>query len=195
MAGVQGGECLISGLARNTASAFWWCCCGYAFLAESDFCIGSFQKTSIPPPQRKYEVNPPPSLDGRNFLHGGSLDLFWNDPFCGLVVNSPESWQNLRRSSVWRWWINSEPCPTLEMVFYVEMKLFRQIQMQCNSSKNQTNNAILDFSMANALRRIFIAETPTIGNIWRILYQFIFHVYSTLLCIKHVLKHMTGLLD
>jgi hypothetical protein len=61
---------------------------------------GSFQKTSIAPPQRKLEVNPlppsdilyntftivrnnfvfPPPPDGRNFLRGGSVDLFWNDP-------------------------------------------------------------------------------------------------------------------
>jgi hypothetical protein len=53
----------------------------------------------IPPPQRKFEVNPPtpfgcpdtftiirnnffspPPPDGRNFLRGGSVDLFWNDP-------------------------------------------------------------------------------------------------------------------
>jgi hypothetical protein len=64
------------------------------------FHIGSFQKTSIPPPQRKWEVNPPtpfgcpntftiirnnffspPPPDGRNVLRGGSMDLFWNDPF------------------------------------------------------------------------------------------------------------------
>jgi hypothetical protein len=51
------------------------------------------------PLRRKYEVNPPTSFgcpntftiirnnffsppppDGRNFLHGGSMDLFWNDP-------------------------------------------------------------------------------------------------------------------
>jgi hypothetical protein len=62
--------------------------------------IGLFQKTSIPPPRRKLEVNPPtpfgcpntftiirnnffspPPPDGRNFLRGGSVDLFWNDPF------------------------------------------------------------------------------------------------------------------
>ena len=62
--------------------------------------IGSFQKTSIPPPRRKLEVNPPtpfgcpntfiiirnnfvfpPPPDGRNFPRGGSVDLFWNDPF------------------------------------------------------------------------------------------------------------------
>jgi hypothetical protein len=63
--------------------------------------IGSFHKTSIPPPQRKLEVNPPtpfgcpntftiirnnffspPPPDGRNFLFlsGWSVDLFWNDP-------------------------------------------------------------------------------------------------------------------
>jgi hypothetical protein len=62
---------------------------------------GSFQKTSIPPPRRKLEINPPvpfgcpvihllfnirnnffspPPPDGRNFLCGGSVDLFWNDP-------------------------------------------------------------------------------------------------------------------
>jgi hypothetical protein len=60
---------------------------------------GSFQKTSIPPPQRKLEVNPPtpfgcpntftiirnnfvspPPLDGRNFLLGESVNLFWNNP-------------------------------------------------------------------------------------------------------------------
>jgi hypothetical protein len=60
---------------------------------------GSFQKTSIPPPRRKLEVNPPtafgcpntfiiirnnfvspPPPDGRNFLRGESVDLFWNDP-------------------------------------------------------------------------------------------------------------------
>jgi hypothetical protein len=57
---------------------------------------GSFQKTSIPPPRRKLEVNPPTPFgcpntltiirnnffsppDGRNFLCGGSVDLFWND--------------------------------------------------------------------------------------------------------------------
>ena len=53
------------------------------------YCIGSFQKTSIPPPRRKLEVNPPtpfecpnaftiirnnffspPPPDGRNFLWG-----------------------------------------------------------------------------------------------------------------------------
>jgi hypothetical protein len=67
--------------------------------------IGSFQKTSIPPPQRKLEVNPPtpfgcpntftiirnnfvspPPPDGRNFLCGGSVYLFWNDPFA-IILN------------------------------------------------------------------------------------------------------------
>ena len=57
--------------------------------------IRSFQKTSIPPPRRKLEVNPPTPFgcpntftiitnnffsplppDGRNFLRGGSVDLF-----------------------------------------------------------------------------------------------------------------------
>jgi hypothetical protein len=58
---------------------------------------GSFQKTSIPPPQRKLEVNPPTPFgcpntftiirnnfispsDGRNFLCWRSVDFFWNDP-------------------------------------------------------------------------------------------------------------------
>jgi hypothetical protein len=59
---------------------------------------GPFQKTSISPPQRKLEVNPhplqmlliqlllsetnfcyPSPLDGRNVLHGGSVDFFWNN--------------------------------------------------------------------------------------------------------------------
>ena len=62
--------------------------------------MGHFRKhPSIPPPQMKLEVNPPtpfgypntftiirkdvvspPPPDGRNFLRGGSVDLFWNDP-------------------------------------------------------------------------------------------------------------------
>ena len=68
-------------------------------LACIIFLNGSFQKTSIPPPRRKLEVNPPtpfrrpntftiirnnfvspPPPDSRNFLRGGSVDLFWNDP-------------------------------------------------------------------------------------------------------------------
>ena len=67
--------------------------------------IGSFQKTSIPPLRRKFEVNPPASFgcpntftiirdkllyppppDGTNFLRGGSMDLFWNNPFLGMCL-------------------------------------------------------------------------------------------------------------
>jgi hypothetical protein len=81
-------------------------------LIRDRACICSFQKTSIPPPQRKLEVNPPtpfgcpntftiirnnfvlkfpPPPDGRNFLRGGSVDLFWNDPFDFLVQKSSEN--------------------------------------------------------------------------------------------------------
>jgi hypothetical protein len=28
----------------------------------------------------------PPPPDGRNFLRGGSMDLFWNDPFCDIFT-------------------------------------------------------------------------------------------------------------
>ena len=72
------------------------------YLALSN---GSFQKTSIPPPRRKLEVNPPtpfgcpntftiirnnffspPLPDGRNFFRGGSMDLFWNDPMPDIIL-------------------------------------------------------------------------------------------------------------
>ena len=73
-----------------------WCTPNIFCLFHSS--IGSFQKTSIPPPRRKLEVNPPTPFgcpntftiirnnfvsppDGRNFLRGGSVDLFWNNPF------------------------------------------------------------------------------------------------------------------
>ena len=37
-------------------------------------------------------IFPPP--DGRNFLHGGSMDLFWNDPFQAICGTSPQSWHS-----------------------------------------------------------------------------------------------------
>jgi hypothetical protein len=67
-----------------------------AYIHKFTVCL---QKTSIPPPRRKLEVNPPtpfgcpntftiirnnfvspPPPDSRNFLRGGSVDLFWNQP-------------------------------------------------------------------------------------------------------------------
>ena len=83
-------------LKKTYTPEFFKCC--------SDSCNGSFQKTSIPPPQRKLEVNPPtpfgchntltiirnnsvfpPPPDGRNFLCVVSVDLFWNDPIFKLI--------------------------------------------------------------------------------------------------------------
>ena len=70
-------------------------------VSDNSKCIGSFQKTSIPPHGGNWKLTPlppsdvlnantftiirnnffsPPPLDGRNFLRGGSVDLFWNDP-------------------------------------------------------------------------------------------------------------------
>ena len=70
--------------------------------------IGSFQKTSTPPPQRKLGVTPPhipyecpntltvirnkfffpPFPDGRIFILGGRVDLFWNNPIPKLQMLS-----------------------------------------------------------------------------------------------------------
>jgi hypothetical protein len=44
----------------------------------------------------KYIFVSPPHPDGRNFLRGGSVDLFWNDPFANFLF------ENLKEISVSR---------------------------------------------------------------------------------------------
>ena len=81
-------------------------CAGAQWVKQAELYIGSFQKTSIPPPQRKLQVNPPtpfgcpntftiirnnffspPPPDGR-FPPGGECGSFLERPIILLNANT-----------------------------------------------------------------------------------------------------------